>query len=383
MVVIHRHTALRVALLAGELVQHGAEKQLVYMARALQALGVDVRIYSLTKGEFYEAELTRIGLAPHWIGRYGNPLARVAAFSTALCSFRPHIVQAGHFYTNLYVGLSARTSGAISIGALRSDALSEVAANGRWGKLLLRLPHTLLANSAVARQNAILLGAHPDRIMVLPNVIDLPDFDQQMARRSIQSIPIAPPIAAVVARLYPEKRLERFLEALALARQTVDLRGLLIGSGPELAALQAQAGQLGLLPDGVVFAGYCTDVPAMLHQVQMLVLCSDHEGFPNVLLEGMLASLPVITTPAGDAGTVVQDGITGYVVPFTDIAGMADRMVQLVQSPEIGQQFGRAGRQRAVHEYGFDGLGERLIAIYRSLAQQQAHRAALACLPKI
>jgi glycosyltransferase involved in cell wall biosynthesis len=97
----------------------------------------------------------------------------------------------------------------------------------------------------------------------------------------------------------------------------------------------------------------------------------------------MLASLPVITTPAGDAGSVVQEGITGYVVPFTDIAGMADRMVQLVQSPEIGQQFGQAGRQRAVHEYGFDGLGERLIAIYRSLAEQQTHGAALACLPRI
>ena len=72
------HERLRVALLAGTLGQGGAEKQLVYMVRTLQRAGVDVRVYSLTRGEFYEKALMAMHLHSTWVGRFGNPLLRLA-----------------------------------------------------------------------------------------------------------------------------------------------------------------------------------------------------------------------------------------------------------------------------------------------------------------
>jgi glycosyltransferase involved in cell wall biosynthesis len=88
----------------------------------------------------------------------------------------------------------------------------------------------------------------------------------------------------------------------------------------------------------------------------------------------MAAGLPVITTPAGDAGVVVQDGITGYVVPFDDIAGMAARVISLAIEPELALRLGAAGRQRVEQLYSFEGLAGRLLSIYRSIAEQQGNR---------
>src|SRR4028119_273341 len=106
---------LRVALLAGALSQGGAEKQLTYMARALLDAGVEVRVYSLTQGEFYESALRSLGLQPIWVGQFSNPLLRVAVLAQRLREFRPHILQSTHFFTNLHVTLVARLYGIMAI----------------------------------------------------------------------------------------------------------------------------------------------------------------------------------------------------------------------------------------------------------------------------
>ncbi|HEU5049496.1 MAG TPA: glycosyltransferase family 4 protein, partial [Gemmatimonadales bacterium] len=101
-------TGLRVALVAGTLGRGGAEKQLVYMAGALADAGVEVRVFALTRGEIHEHALMARGLAPRWIGRAPWPPLRLGALAAGLARFRPHVVQAGHFFTNLYVATGAR-----------------------------------------------------------------------------------------------------------------------------------------------------------------------------------------------------------------------------------------------------------------------------------
>jgi glycosyltransferase involved in cell wall biosynthesis len=173
--------------------------------------------------------------------------------------------------------------------------------------------------------------------------------------------------------LIVEKRVDCFLDALAQARRTVpDLKGLIIGDGPERPRLERQAASLGLVPGNIEFLGRRSDVPALLGQAAMLVHSSANEGFPNAVLEAMTAGLPVITTPAGDAGIVVQDGVSGYVVPFADVDRMAERMVQLALSPGLRRRFGEAGRKRVEQRYSYESLADRILATYRSIVRQQS-----------
>src|SRR5262249_41673946 len=158
--------------------------------------------------------------------------------------------------------------------------------------------------------------------------------------------------------------------ASARSRQP-DLRGRIIGEGPERAKLTELAGRLGLLPDGVEFLGERDDVPALLREADMLVLTSDDEGVPNVVLEAMAAGLPVVATPAGDTPDIVEDGVTGLIVPIGDASAIADRIVALSASPQRCRQLGQAGRERVARRYRVDGLAERLIDIYRSIAARK------------
>src|SRR5262245_9428621 len=372
-----RRDRLRVALVVGTLVQDGAEKQLVYMAKALRDAGVDVRVYCLTRGEFYEDVLRSLGLPPCWVGRFGNPLCRLLALGWALKGFRPHIVQATHFYANLYAALAAQVCGALGLGCSRNNVFSEVRANGRWGLPSLKWPTALLVNSEAARRNAESLGVKPEVVHVIANVIDLADFDARSgspAAAGTGAHPLAGkrPLAIAIGRLVPQKRFDRFLDALALARRTAPaLKGVLVGDGPDREALERRAAALGLLPDHLALLGRRRDVPQLLRQADLLVLTSDFEGSPNVVLEAMAAGLPVVTTPAGDAGTLVQDGVSGDVVPFNDTGRLAEHMARLASDPDLRARYGRAGRRRAEQDYGSQGLADRLLAIYGKVARRQ------------
>ncbi|HEX2978984.1 MAG TPA: glycosyltransferase family 4 protein, partial [Anaerolineaceae bacterium] len=172
-----------------------------------------------------------------------------------------------------------------------------------------------------------------------------------------------------VARLVAVKRLDRFLQGLAIAREkNPRIRGVIVGDGPEKQNYQALAEHLGLTPDGVSFAGLQLDVPNWLNRADIFCLTSDQEGFPNVILEAMAAGLPVITTPAGDADTVVQEGITGTIIAMDDGQDLAGRLVQLASDPDLRTRMGAAGRHRVETVYSYESLASRLIQAYQKMA---------------
>ena len=152
---------------------------------------------------------------------------------------------------------------------------------------------------------------------------------------------------------------------------------MLVGDGPESVRLKGLADSLGLLPDGVEFAGRRDDVPALMARAAMLVLSSDHEGFPNVVMEAMAARLPVVATPAGDAADLVADGVTGHVVPFDDVPLMAERMASLARSPARAREFGAAGRLRVEQNFGHRGLLGHLLNAYGEAARKRGDAAIL------
>jgi glycosyltransferase involved in cell wall biosynthesis len=348
------------------------------MVRALLQEGVAVQVCALTRGEHYEPVLKALGIDVQWVGQYRNPAGRLFSLTAALRGFNPHVLQSAHFFTNLYVGLAAPLIGAVGIGAIRNDMTREMNSNPFWGKYLLTRVGSLISNSQEAVRNAQKLGVQPGRVTCLPNIIDLPEFDRDYQRAT--SIPgnltlESRIVVASVGRLVRAKRFDRFIDALALARKDApELLGFIVGEGPERDNLQAYARQKGLSDQHLIFWGRRDDVPAIFRQTHIFVLTSDHEGLANVLLEAMAARLPVIVTPAGDSGEIVRDGVTGYVLPYDDISGIAVRMVDLARSASLRGVMGHEGRTYVETEYGADCLGVKLLSIYRHTAEHWRSR---------
>ncbi|HEY8536547.1 MAG TPA: glycosyltransferase [Vicinamibacterales bacterium] len=363
------HTAddLRVAFIAGTLDRGGAEKQLLFHLRALRRAGARLEVLTLTRGEHHEAGIVRLGIPVRRVGVSGHPAHRLVAIARALRTFRPHVVQAAHFFVNVYAAAGARSCGAVELGCLRSDGLFDVAAHGMQGRLLLHAPRALVANSEAARRAVSRLRLPVGRVHVLPNAVDLP----AAATGPIES-PGDAPVALAIGRLTPVKRYDRFLDALQAARRLVpSLRGEIVGDGPSRADLESRARALGLLPDAVRFTGARDDVDRLLRRASMLVSCSDHEGVPNVVLEAMAAGVPVIATPAGECPALVRDGATGLLVPFEPVSALAAAMIRLAQDRTLAQRLAHAARAFVRQAHAADAIAPRLLAIYDAEARAQ------------
>jgi glycosyltransferase involved in cell wall biosynthesis len=363
---------LRVAIIASSLKLAGAEKQTFYMARALHRAGIEVRLYHLGGGGHYESALHQSGVTMHTIYHPDRPWRMLAGMTNALLRWRPHIVLAAQFSDLCFAIPAGRACQALVAGGVRSDGFYELNGHGRWGRWIAKLAHGLIANSWRARQNLVSQKISAEKIEVLANVIDLADFDERGAQSLGFQLPANRIITVAVGNLHACKRFDRFIEALALARRSVPaLTGVVAGADCGVQAeMEARAQTLGLTPDDLVFLGRCDRVPALLANSAMLVLSSDYEGFPNVILEAMAARLPVISVPAGDAGMIVQHGKTGYVVETGDVRDMSAFMVQLAQFPDLRKCLGEAGRRVVEQKYNCESLAERLLDIFHGFASR-------------
>lgn len=364
---------LRVAMVASSLRLGGAEKQTFYMARSLHQAGIEVGLFYLGGGGYYETLLREIGVPIQQNYISDRPWLMLAKLILALCRWQPQLVFVTQFDDLRYGAVAGQCCHSLVLGGVRSDGLYELDGHPRVGRWLARLAHGLVANSFCASQNLASRGVRPEKIAVLPNVIDVQDFDERSRSRLELPLPSARTVIAAVGRLQPCKRFDRLLEAFAVARRSEPGLTLVVagGDGGAHAALLARAKTLHLAPPDFLLLGEIHQVAALLTRATMLVLTSDYEGFPNVILEAMAARLPVITVPAGDAGVIVQHGRTGYVVSAEDIGGIAGFMVQLARTPAMCRCLGDAGRQRVEQEYHYRSLAARLLTIFHHFANQQ------------
>ncbi len=169
-----------------------------------------------------------------------------------------------------------------------------------------------------------------------------------------------------IGRLDAVKGVPVLLEAFAALRKGApEARLSLVGDGPHRAALEAQAAAAGLA-DTVRFTGYLTQeaVTAELAAHDILVLPSFAEGVPVVLMEAMASRLPVIATRVGGVAELVEDGVSGFLVPPGDPATLAERLGRLLDDPELCRRMGAAGRTAVEDRHDVRREAARLAALF-------------------
>ncbi|MBA3943476.1 MAG: glycosyltransferase family 4 protein [Herpetosiphonaceae bacterium] len=198
--------------------------------------------------------------------------------------------------------------------------------------------------------------------------------------------PIAEPSREAVtimmtARFQEPKDQALLLRAFALARHT-DTQLLLVGSGPELATMQALAQQLAIAAH-VRFLGDRDDVPALLGQAQLFVLASRYEGLPISILEAMRAGLPVIASSVGGVPELVQHGVTGLLVPHSDLQALTLALRRLLDDARLRRSLGEAGRRAFLAQFTIDHVFNQTAAVYRAVLTRAGHRPRDAVQPPI
>lgn len=197
--------------------------------------------------------------------------------------------------------------------------------------------------------------SYPERkVRIIHNGVDLSPFlgGSDNGVRGELGIRDDELVVGILAALRPEKDHETFLRAASLISQgSPKARFVIVGAGAGRASLESLAVELGLA-ERVVFTGARNDVPALLASMDVFVLCSfTIECFPMALLEAMASSLPAVCTGVGGVGELLDDGVTGYLVPPRDPGALAERLSSLLESQNQRRQFGAAARARVKAEF--------------------------------
>ena len=140
------------------------------------------------------------------------------------------------------------------------------------------------------------------------------------------------------------------------------LRLAIVGAGPLLAALRAKVEAAGIA-ELVWLPGARSDVADILRGLDIFVMSSLAEGTPGSALEAMASSLPVVGTRVGGIPEVIDDGVTGVLVPPSDSAAMAVALEAYVRDPLLAARHGAAGRERVLRKYNMAAM----VAAYKSL----------------
>jgi glycosyltransferase involved in cell wall biosynthesis len=310
------------------------------LARGLRALGHHVEIRPLGRR-------TRFHTLDRWL------------YNVGVAAHPPHadLVLGVDLDGFLWAGWRARR-GARFVVALKGIIADELRNERGLVRMLLsiqarwerrnteRADRVIVPSEYSAGVAATVYGVSPRRIAVVPEPIDLTEWDR---RFSVVRPRARPPHGVLsVARLYPRKRMQDLLEAAALLRVRMpDLEVRVIGDGPEMPALRAAHARL-QLGDSVRLLGHVGRDALALEYLEARCFClpTVQEGFGLVFAEAMAARLPVVACRAAAVPEIVRDGETGLLVEPRTPTALAAALGRMLGDEPMRKDMGMAGRKR-------------------------------------
>ncbi len=241
----------------------------------------------------------------------------------------------------------------------------------RW---TLRSAEGLTAISEDCRQHALRAGARDADLHLISNGADLRRFSPAPAADPEPAF--GPRMVFACRQLFPRKGIRFLIEAVAhLAERFPDARLVLAGDGFERPELEALARRLGIA-ERTTFLGAVPngELPRFYRAAAVSVIPSLEEGFGIPAAEAMGCEVPVIASDAGGLPEVVEDGVTGLVVPRGDVDALARVLVTLLADADLRRRMGREGRRRALARFDWDRSAARFEALFRRAANgRDAH----------
>ncbi|HQY46113.1 MAG TPA: glycosyltransferase [Usitatibacteraceae bacterium] len=213
-------------------------------------------------------------------------------------------------------------------------------------------------------------GVDPGHVVSIPTGIDLDRFRPGPAAQARADLGLAVDgrVIGIVATLRSWKGHRYLFEAFAgLADRQARL--VVVGDGPQREALEALAKELAIEPR-VTFAGNREDVAPWLRALDLFCLPSyANEGVPQALMQAMASGLPVISTPVGSIAEIVEDGVSGVLVPPEDANALRAAIESLLADGSRRARLATAAREAALRRFGEERMVERMLEIFTVVAR--------------
>jgi glycosyltransferase involved in cell wall biosynthesis len=333
----------------------GAQEHVFSLATRLNPTRYDVRVISLSHGSSVR-RLEKAGIEAAVIDEPDDRLV-VLALAEELGAFEPEVVH-NHMFRAEVVGTKAALHlgeegcrRPVVISTVHSSRVRCVEDRETLRQLTPLMDRLIVVSKAIEQKIAD-EGRRGAPVSLIYNGVDLQRYNHQQPCCTLHEdyhIDAEAPIVGVVARLEPEKGHRTLLAAWPLVLAAVPNTWLLVvGEGSEQDSLEAQADILGI-SGRVVFTGRREDVPAVTAALDVSVLPSYREAQGLSVLEAMALSRPVVASAVGGIPEMIEDGVSGLLVPPHDCEALAAAIVRLLTDHPLADTIARRGHD-LVHE---------------------------------
>lgn len=354
------------------------------LAEKLQDLGIKVEVIAIDR------RVT--GLGRHKRSREimagGTAVFNLAASISRIARFLRaegvSLVHTNSLKANLYGGLAGKLAGRPVVWHLH-DILGE----GFFPRAFCRsfaifgslFADAILCNSLATRKAFIGYGGRPEKALTIWNGIDVNRFDPcrhpSGSLREELGLPAHVPLIGHLGRLAPWKGQRYFVEAAARIRERIpEAHFLIVGEAlfgdvdrAYREELEALIGKLGL-SHCLKLVGFRDDIPSVIAALDLVVHSSvEPEGFGLVLAEAMAMRKPIVAVKVGGVPEVIQDGVTGLLVPPRDPSAIARAALTLLKDGEGAMRMGQAGRERALSLFTMEQNARAVERAYEGLLE--------------
>lgn len=220
-------------------------------------------------------------------------------------------------------------------------------------------------------------GISQDKITTIYNGIDFAQFKPRgQGEAWRQKLGIAPDklVVGILARLHPVKGHQYFLEAADRIRHSCpNVHFLIVGSGLGKEQVLAQVERLNL-QDQVTLTGFVDDIVGIYDLLDVLVISSLSEGFGLTAVEAMAMQVPVVATNVGGLPEVIQDGVSGYLVPPANGPALAGKVLRLLSDNQLAQTIASSAFEWAESKFTVQAMIDQTQALYTKILQVQGDK---------
>ena len=286
------------------------------------------------------------------------------------------IIQSLLFMDNQIARLAGLISRKPVVTSIRGEILPLLGKSKFWFEHRMQiLSKKIVVNSIWLKDYLVRYGSRSEKVVVIHNGTESDNFksnvDPIVLRRKYGVAEDAK-IIGIVARLHPMKDHATFFDAVKLVRESLpSVHAVVAGDGELSDTLRLYVKTIGL-ENNVTFLGNVTkELPDIYRIMDVFLLTSQWgESFPNVILEAMSASVPVVATNISAVPEIIEDGINGYLVKKKDAPLIAKQTLKILTDPDIRAQFVRNGLETA-GVFTVESMVKKYEQLYRSIVATQ------------
>jgi sugar transferase (PEP-CTERM/EpsH1 system associated) len=367
---------IKICYIIGQLRRGGAERQLYELVRGIDRNRFEPIVISLSQGGHWADKIRELNIQVIELERRKNKeFARLWRLIKLIRKIKPKIVHTYLFPANSYGRVAANVC-RVPIIIASERSLPEIG-KGKTktmiyiDKILSPFSHAIICNSLRASEVLIKhYSFNPEKVFTVYNGIDVAAISNNGNNENQK---VTTKVVGIVGSLEPVKNHKLFLQiAKIIIDQTSadSIKFLIVGKGSLRKELEEFAANLGI-KDSVIFTGERTDIPELLHTMDVFVLTSQHEGLSNAVMEAMAAGIPVVATDVGGNSELIINDETGFLCLGDDSEAFAERVIYLLNNDDKAKQMGEKGKRKIMNRFRVERMIKETENIYLTLLEKK------------